>query len=223
MRKTEPSGGTGTGMRRTISSDVLKAATNDEHNLHNRSIIFDITASPKHGKILRIVQENTTEEASSFTQQMINDGEIVYEHTDTEALVWSVQDSFTFSVSSPPAVLEMQVFIIRVSYEISDPSRSTRLIANTGASVVEGGNVKIDKSKLDGSNLLARLPESQRPFYEVWFQVTSLPKHGVIVVGDRNITKEKPNFSQYIISKFGVTYIHNGAESSTDDFTLPPG
>ncbi|XP_077141265.1 chondroitin sulfate proteoglycan 4-like [Ranitomeya variabilis] len=208
------------GMRRTISSDVLKAATNDKNNLHNRSIIFYITASPKHGKILRIVQENTTEEASSFTQQMINDGEIVYEHTDTEALVWSVQDTFTFSVSSPPAVLEMQVFLIRVSYEISDPSRSTRLIANTGASVVEGGNVKLDKSKLDGSNLLARLPESQRPFYEVWFQVTSLPKHGVIVVGDRNITKEKPNFSQYIISKFGVTYVHNGAESSTDDFTF---
>ncbi|KAM4052299.1 chondroitin sulfate proteoglycan 4-like [Anomaloglossus baeobatrachus] len=208
------------GMRRTISSDILKAATNDENNLHNRSISFDVTTSPIHGKILRIVEENTTEEASSFTQQMINDGDIVYEHTDTEALVWSMQDSFTFSVTSPPAVLEMQMFLITVSYEIDDPSRSTHLLANTGASVVEGGRVQIDKSKLDGSNLLARLPESQRPFYEVWFQVTSLPKHGVIVVGDRNITKEKPNFSQFIISKFGITYAHDGAESSTDHFTF---
>ncbi|KAM3939786.1 chondroitin sulfate proteoglycan 4-like [Leptodactylus fuscus] len=208
------------GMRRTISSDILKAVTNDENNSKNRSITFDITTSPKHGKILKIVQENMTEEASSFTQQMIDEGKVLYEHTDTEALVWSTQDSFIFSVSSPPAVLETQVFLITISYEVNDPSRYTRLIANTGAPVVEGGRVQIDKSKLDGSNLLARLPESQRSFYEVWFQVTSLPKHGVIVVGDRNITKEKPNFSQYIINKFGITYVHDGAEAPTDDFTF---
>ncbi|XP_040277174.1 chondroitin sulfate proteoglycan 4-like [Bufo bufo] len=208
------------GMGRTISSDVFKAVTNDENSSNNRSITFDITSSPSHGKILKFVQENTTEEASSFTQQMIDEGKILFQHTDAEALVWSMQDSFTFTVSSPPAVLEMQVFLITISYEISDPSRYTRLIANTGASVVEGGKVQIDKSKLDGSNLLARLPESQRSFYEVWFQVTSLPKHGVIVVGDRNITKEKPNFSQYIVSKFGITYFHDGAESPTDDFSF---
>ncbi|KAG8598906.1 hypothetical protein GDO81_002793 [Engystomops pustulosus] len=208
------------GMRRPISSDVLKAITNDENNSNNRSITFDITISPKHGRVLKIVHENTTEETSSFTQQMIDEGTILYEHSDTEALVWSMQDSFTFTVSSPPAVLVMQVFLITISYEVNDPSRNTRLIANTGASVLEGGKVQIDKSKLDGSNLLARLPESQRSFYEVWFQVTSLPRHGVIVVGDRNITKEKPNFSQYIINKFGITYVHNGAEAPTDDFTF---
>ncbi|KAG9488246.1 hypothetical protein GDO78_007836 [Eleutherodactylus coqui] len=208
------------GMRKTISSDVLKAVTNDENNSNNRSITFDITTSPKHGKILKSLQENVTLAASSFTQQMIDDGKILYEHTDTEDLVWSMQDSFTFTVSSPPAVMEMQVFLITISYDIIDPSRQTRLIANTGASVMEGGKVQIDKSKLDGSNLLARLPESQRSFYEVWFQVTSLPKHGVIVVGDRNITKEKPNFSQYIISKFGIAYVHDGAESPTDNFTF---
>ncbi|XP_075695896.1 chondroitin sulfate proteoglycan 4-like [Rhinoderma darwinii] len=207
------------GLRRTISSDVLTAVTND-NNPSNRSITFHITTSPKHGKILKFIQENATEEASSFTQEMINEGKILYEPTLTEALVWSMQDSFTFTVSSPPAVLEMQVFLITVSYEISDPSRFTRLTANTGASVVEGGKVQIDKTKLDGSNLLARLPESQRSSYEVWFQVTSLPKHGVIVVGDRNITIEKPNFSQYIISKFGITYVHDGAELPTDNFTF---
>ncbi|XP_069819144.1 chondroitin sulfate proteoglycan 4-like [Dendropsophus ebraccatus] len=208
------------GMRRTISSDVLKAVTNDENNANNRSVTFDISSSPKHGKILKFVQENDTEEVSSFTQQMINEGKIIYEHTDTEALVWSMQDSFTFTVSSPPAILEMQVFLMTISYEINDPNRYSRLIANTGASVVEGGKVQIDKSKLDGSNLLARLPESQRSFYEVWFQVTSLPQNGVIIVGDRNITKEKPNFSQYIINKFGITYVHDGAELATDDFTF---
>ncbi|XP_063818003.1 chondroitin sulfate proteoglycan 4-like [Pseudophryne corroboree] len=208
------------GKRRVISSDVLKAVTNDDGSLNNRTIRFDVSSPPKHGRIIRLGQQNTTEEVSSFTQLMVDEGVIMYEHTDTEVLVWSTQDSFTFTVSSSPAVLEKQVFLITVSYEVTDPGWHSRLIANTGASVVEGGKVQIDKSKLNALNLLARLPESQRASYEVWFQVISLPRHGVIVVGDRNITKEKPNFSQYIVSKFGITYLHDGAESPTDNFTF---
>ncbi|XP_075040120.1 chondroitin sulfate proteoglycan 4-like [Mixophyes fleayi] len=208
------------GKRRIISSDVLKAVTNDEGRLNNRTITFEVSSPPKHGRLLKLGPQNTTEEVSRFTQLMVDDGIIMYEHTVTEALVWSTEDSFTFTVSSSPVVLEKQVFLITISYEIYDPSRNTRLVANTGASVMEGGKVQIDKSKLNALNLLARLPESQRASYEVWFQVTSLPKHGVIVVGDRNITKEKPNFSQYIVSKFGITYLHDGAESPTDNFTF---
>lgn len=45
---------------------------------------------------------------------------------------------------------------------------------------------------LDASNLLFKLPKSQCSSYEVWFQVTSLPHHGTIMVGERNITTEKP-------------------------------
>ncbi|MEE6458212.1 hypothetical protein FKM82_000218 [Ascaphus truei] len=149
---------------------------------------------------------------------MVDEGIIIYDHTDKVALLWNTQDSFTFTAASPPAVLESQLFLITISYEVNDPDRQSRLIANTGAVVEEGGKVIIDKSKLDASNLLVKLPESQRTSYEVWYQVTLLPKHGMIVVGDRNITKEKPNFSQYIINKFGITYVHDGMESLTDNF-----
>ncbi|KAM9331003.1 chondroitin sulfate proteoglycan 4-like [Gastrophryne carolinensis] len=207
------------GTRRVISSDVLKAITNDENDMNNRTITFHVTHPPKHGRILKMTEQNMTE-VTSFSQSMIDEGMILYEHTDTEALVWSSQDSFIFTVSSPPAMLENQKFFFTVSYETTDPSRLTRLVANNGASVTEGGRILIDKSKLDASNLLARLPESQRSAYEVWYQVTILPKHGVIIVGDRNITKEKPNFSQYIINKFGITYAHDGAEWPVDNFTF---
>lgn len=88
----------------------------------------------------------------------------------------------------------------------------------TGAEVTEGESVIIDESKLDATNLMSKLPTPQRSSYEVWFQVTSLPQHGVIVVGERNLTKEKPNFSQFIIKKYGITYKHDNSETTQDSF-----
>ncbi|XP_063312466.1 chondroitin sulfate proteoglycan 4-like [Pelobates fuscus] len=208
------------GTKKGISSDVLKAVTNDEDNMRNRTVTFTVVSPPKHGQIVKLTTPNRTEEVSSFTQEMVNDGLILYDHTDRESVVWSTQDSFSFTVSAPPAVLISQVFLITVSYDISDPKRSTQLVANTGATVEEGGKSLITKSMLDASNLLVKLPESQRPSYEVWYQVILMPSHGVIIVGDRNITKEKPNFSQYIINKFGITYLHDGSESLSDNFTF---
>lgn len=37
-------------------------------------------------------------------------------------------------------------------------------------------------------------------------------------MGERNITRDKPHFSQYIINKFGITYVHDDSESLTDHF-----
>ncbi|KAM8960862.1 chondroitin sulfate proteoglycan 4-like [Pelodytes ibericus] len=208
------------GTQRTIFSDVLKVVTNDEGNTGNRTITFNVAISPKYGRILKVGAQNTSEEVSSFTQAMVDEGLIMYDHTNKDSLVWTTQDSFTFTATSPPAVLTSQVFLITISYEFNDPERQTHLVANTGASTEEGGSVLIDKSKLDASNLLAKLPEPQRPFYEVWYQVVAMPSHGRIIVGDRNITKEKPNFSQYIVNKFGIIYVHDGSETLKDNFTF---
>lgn len=86
--------------------------------------------------------------------------------------------------------------------------------------MTEGEKVLIDKAKLDASNLMAKLPEVQRHSYEVWYQVKSLPQHGVIIVGERNLTKEKPKFSQYILNKFGITYQHDNSETTYDNFVF---
>lgn len=84
--------------------------------------------------------------------------------------------------------------------------------------VTEGESVVIDESKLDASNLMSKLPTPERSSHEVWFQVLSLPQHGVIVVGERNLTKEKPNFSQFILNKYGITYLHDNSETTRDSF-----
>uniref|UniRef100_A0A6G1RGK0 FRAS1 related extracellular matrix 3 n=1 Tax=Hypotaenidia okinawae TaxID=2861861 RepID=A0A6G1RGK0_9GRUI len=144
----------------------------------------------------------------------------MYEHLQAESVGWSAEDFFTFTVFSPPSALDLQVFHIVISYGITRHDRNSRLLANTGAIVQEGGRVLINKTNLDASNLLFKLPEIQRSMYEVWYQVVSLPQHGMIVVGERNVTKEKPNFSQYILNKYGIVYVHDNSESLTDNFTF---
>uniref|UniRef100_A0A669QD79 Laminin G domain-containing protein n=1 Tax=Phasianus colchicus TaxID=9054 RepID=A0A669QD79_PHACC len=208
------------GSRKPISQHDLKAVTSDVTNAGNRTITFTILVSPKLGRLIRTNSDNTTQEIVSFTQSMVNEGVIMYEHSEAESADWSAEDFFTFTVSSPPSALDPQMFHIVISYEIPRHDRNSRLLSNTGTVVQEGGRILINKTHLDASNLLIKLPEVQRSMYEVWYQVVSLPHHGVIIVGERNVTKEKPNFSQYILNKFGIVYVHDNSESLMDNFTF---
>uniref|UniRef100_A0A4W2FKR1 Chondroitin sulfate proteoglycan 4-like n=1 Tax=Bos indicus x Bos taurus TaxID=30522 RepID=A0A4W2FKR1_BOBOX len=208
------------GSVKPLSSRDLRAVTNDVDSAGNRTITFTVIRSPRLGRLLRVNSDNSTEDVSVFTQNLVSEQLILYQHMDWENMGWTAEDSFTFTVSSPPAALVPEEFHITISYEINEPGRQSRLLANTGAVVKEGDKVLIDQSKLDASNLLLKLPKSQRSLYEIWFQVTSLPHHGTLMVGERNITKRKPNFSQYIINTFGVTYLHDDSESLADNFTF---
>ncbi|XP_066194604.1 chondroitin sulfate proteoglycan 4-like [Sylvia atricapilla] len=208
------------GSRKPISQHYLKAVTNDVTNAGNRTITFVVVTSPKLGRLIRVDSDGITQEIFSFTQSMVDEGVIMYEHLHAESADWSAEDFFTFTVSSPPSALDIQMFHVVISYEIDRHDQNSRLLANTGAIVQEGGRVIINKTNLDASNLLVKLPDVQRSMYEVWYQVLSLPQHGMIVVGERNITKEKPNFSQYVLDKFGMMYIHDNSESLNDNFTF---
>ncbi|GCC20476.1 hypothetical protein chiPu_0019036 [Chiloscyllium punctatum] len=205
------------GTLKRIKSEDLKAITNDD-NTRNRIIMYSLVSFPKLGRVVKVDTDNVTHEETNFTQTMVNEGLIAYEHTHADAMGWTAEDSFTFIVFSPPASLEPQEFHVTISYV--NTGHSSCLFANTGAAVSEGERVLIDKFKLDASNLLVKLPESERSFYEVWYQVTALPNHGVIVVGERNITKQKPYFSQFILNKYGITYVHDDSESLKDNFTF---
>ncbi|NXM66022.1 CSPG4 protein, partial [Serilophus lunatus] len=208
------------GSRKPISQHDLKAVTNDVTNAGNRTITYMIVTFPKLGRLIRVNPDDTTQEILSFTQSMVDEGVIMYEHLHAELTTWRAEDFFTFNVSSPPSALDLQVFHIVISYEITRHDWNSRLLANTGAVVQEGGRVLINKTNLDASNLLIKLPDVQRSMYEVWYQVVCLPQHGMIAVGERNITKEKPNFSQYVLNKFGIVYIHDNSESLNDSFTF---
>ncbi|KAK2837883.1 hypothetical protein Q5P01_015095 [Channa striata] len=203
-----------------ITNEDLRAATNDIHNTSNRIITFNVVRLPKLGRLVTRQPDNSTIDITTFTQDMVNKKEVVYIQTPIESVGWEAMDSMTFSVSSPPTSLDSQTFKIDISYENTGPEHNTVLLANKGAAVTEGESVVIDKYKLDATNLMSKLPSTQRSSYEVWFRVTSLPQHGVIVVGERNLTEEKPNFSQFIINKYGITYKHDNSETTRDSFVF---
>ncbi|KAM9742906.1 chondroitin sulfate proteoglycan 4 [Menidia menidia] len=208
------------GSSRAITNEHLQAVTNDMSNTSKRIITFNVIQHPKLGRFVTRQPDNSTLDVSTFTQEMVDRKEVVYIQTSIESVGWEAMDSMAFSVASPPASLDSQIFRIDISYENTGPEHSTVLLANTGAEVTEGESVVIDKSKLDASNLMSKLPTPQRSSHEVWFQVTSLPQHGVIVVGERNLTKEKPNFSQFILNKYGITYKHDHSETTSDEFVF---
>ncbi|XP_072107890.1 chondroitin sulfate proteoglycan 4 [Mobula birostris] len=199
-----------------INSEHLKAVTNDE-NIENHAIIYTLVDFPKLGRVVKVELDNITQ-VPNFTQSMVDESTIAYEHTHSKDVAWSTEDSFQFVVHSSPASLEPQHFHITITYDVA--GRSSCLLANTGAVVTEGEKVLIDKFKLDASNLMVKLPESKHSLYEVWYQVITLPAHGVIIVGERNITQQKPYFSQFIVNKYGITYLHDDSESLKDNFVF---
>ncbi|XP_072520905.1 chondroitin sulfate proteoglycan 4 [Salminus brasiliensis] len=203
----------------TISKEVLKAVTNDDKGDANRTIRFTVVNPPIFGKLVSVQADKSMTEISSFTQEMLDEGEVAYEQK-VDSVEWASLDKFTFTVSSPPASLDAQTFDIDISYENAGPGRSSLLLKNTGAVVTEGDKVAIDKTMLDASNLLTKQPEPRRHSYDVWYQVKSLPQHGVIIVGERNLTKEKPYFSQFILNKYGITYHHDDSETTHDHFVF---
>ncbi|XP_017563613.1 chondroitin sulfate proteoglycan 4-like [Pygocentrus nattereri] len=207
------------GSSNLISVEDLLIVTNDYEDIHgNRTIIYSVTSPPKLGRLVRTQEDNSTEakQISTFTQNMVKAGIILYEHT--EPVGWAATDSFIFTAFSPPASLPPHTFTIYISYDNTGPEHRTVLLANSGAVVAEGSRVTIDKSKLDASNLLGKLPEEERHSYEIWYGVTILPHYGTIVVGERNLTREKPNFSQFILNKYGITYVHDDSETTSDIF-----
>ncbi|MED6261924.1 hypothetical protein ATANTOWER_012006, partial [Ataeniobius toweri] len=208
------------GSSRPITNEDLQAVTNDVANPSNRTITFNMVRHPKLGRLARKQSDNSTVDISTFTQDMVDRKEVIYIQTPIELVGWEAVDSITFSVMSPPASIDSQTFKIDISYENKQPEHNTVLIKNTGAEVTEGESVVIDEYKLDASNLMSKLPTPERSSYEVWFQVTDLPQHGVIVVGERNLTQEKPNFSQFIVTKYGIVYSHDNSETTHDSFVF---
>ena len=55
--------------------------------------------------------------------------------------------------------------------------------------MAEGGTVTIDRSKLDASNLLAKVPEIQRKDHQIMYRVISQPRHGVLSIRGHNLTR----------------------------------
>lgn len=156
--------GTFKGSVTPLSEQHLLAATNQDRDLQrNQSVVFTVTVPPKLGRLVQRLPDNSTQNVSTFTQGMVgprlvprllffaaegellsllvpcqvNEGVILYDQKMPESVGWSAEDSFSFTVSSPPAFLPPHTFTILISYQAnehrSDPHPKTRLLSNEGA------------------------------------------------------------------------------------------
>lgn len=66
----------------------------------------------------------------------VNDGVILYDQNKPESVGWSAADTFSFTVSSPPAFLPPHTFTILISYQANEHhdnlQHRTRLLNNAG-------------------------------------------------------------------------------------------
>ncbi|XP_055009166.1 LOW QUALITY PROTEIN: chondroitin sulfate proteoglycan 4-like [Boleophthalmus pectinirostris] len=204
-----------------ITAQQLQVVSSDMSR--NHSVTFAVTTPPKLGRLVQRLSDNSTRNISTFTQNMLNAGQVLYQQNKPEMVGWSATDTFSFSVSSPPAFLPPHTFSILISFQANehhDQSYKTKLLNNAGAVVAEGGKVKIDRSKLDATNLIMKLPDAEQKGHYIMYSVVSLPKHGVLSIQGQNLTRDKPDFSQATLNKHGITYFHDDSETTSDSFTF---
>uniref|UniRef100_A0A8C6P560 Chondroitin sulfate proteoglycan 4ba n=1 Tax=Nothobranchius furzeri TaxID=105023 RepID=A0A8C6P560_NOTFU len=226
----------------TISTRNFTVGSNldirDDHE-----VIFKLDEAPKFGAVYH--NETSVE---SFTLADMKDQLISYKHGDSRHLAdhfcltvktkgLQVTERVAVKVyleshQRPPIVQHREALLVeegkpvkidetKLEVSVSVKNFAAKNLGFTNVEkfhVAEGESVVIDEHKLDASNLMSKLPAPLRSSHEVWFQVTSLPQHGVIIVGERNLTKEKPTFSQFILNKYGITYQHDNSETTQDSF-----
>lgn len=158
-----------------------------------------------------------------LTFSQLNEGVILYDQNKPESVGWSAADTFSFTVSLPPAFLPPHTFTFLISYQANEhhdsPQHKTRLLNNAGttafqtnkrlvprgisfkddciyvcvyhagAVVAEGGRVTIDRSKLDASNLLGKIPVSHRKDHHIMYRVISFPRYGILSIRGHNLAR----------------------------------
>ena len=89
-----------------------------------------------------------------------------------------------------------------------------------GLDVVQGQSKVIDSSRLDASNLLASLPESERGTQDVLYKVKEFPVHGRLTLGGVDLTHDAPYFLQEDVNSGDLEYQHGDSGASSDSFSF---
>ncbi|KAJ3605282.1 hypothetical protein NHX12_027332 [Muraenolepis orangiensis] len=106
----------------TVSEEALRVVIDDDGDLTGSpSAVFTVTAAPRLGSLEERLADNSTRPVSTFTQGMVNDGVILYNQNLPEAVGWSAEDSFLFTVSAPPASLTPHTFSILIIEHSTPP------------------------------------------------------------------------------------------------------
>ena len=180
-----------------------------------REFYYHVLTSPRFGIIMDAVGGH---QVTNFTQEQINNQQIVYKHTALDR--YETNDTVNFIVSTDlaePVNVSLNVSIIL-------KSSSTGYLAASGSlNVDEGGTVCLNDSILDASNILYEVwknNDQSIALYKLYIQyvIASHPSAGTLMSGNVSIGEYFEHSD--VKNSTGVCYHHNGSETTSDYFSV---
>ncbi len=170
----------------------------------NNALVYTVTSAPANGQI-RV----NGFPSGSFTQQDINDGDVVFIHDGSPTL----SDSFDFTVSDGTTTLAADTFNITVN-PINDAPEITGARAHVDAAMT---------TVITSADLQATDEETADPNLLV-FTIMSAPVEGQLEL-TTNPGVAVGTFTQADIDNGDLVYVHTGASDVIDsfDFTVSDG
>uniref|UniRef100_A0A3Q3WF96 Calx-beta domain-containing protein n=1 Tax=Mola mola TaxID=94237 RepID=A0A3Q3WF96_MOLML len=155
-----------------------------------------------------VLTDSTNTEVTEFTQAQINHHKISYGPPDVELGITPHIVQFRYTVEDTAGNSVEGALTIYLQPVNNKPPQ----ITNTGFTVFEHGMHIISTAELDATDLDT---ESQH----ITFTLSQPPKHGHVQVALDDLEK-KGVFTLEDISERKISYIHGGAETTSDEFQL---
>lgn len=191
-----------------IDSNMLMAVHSE---LRSNEIIYTIIDQPKYGIIKYLKTLNQSEERNRFSQQDINNGQILYENlkliSDSNEYEDNCFDSITFNIGNDLFNLTKLTFYIELI-----PKFIT--LATTNITVNEGNMTVLTRKHI-------HLTHSYYNKYVDEFIVVEESKYGTIsMIGPDNIKLSTKTFTSKQLDDGKIFYQHDSSEYEKDWFTL---
>ena len=168
----------------------------------DNNLVYTITSGPANGQLEYVTSPGTA--ITSFTQADLAAGLVQYVHNGSE----TTSDSFTFSLSDGGTTLTGNTFNIGVNPVNDAPILAT----NTSATVAEGATTTITTAQLN-------VTDADTPDSNLVYTVVSSPANGQLQLST-NPGVSITSFTQADIAAGRVQYVHNGSETTSDNFTF---
>lgn len=198
----------------TLNDTYLKASSTGSTDAQ---ITYRLLSLPTNGSI----KLNGTPLAllGSFTQADINAGKVTFQHNGSEDFT----SSFTFDVSNGSQITSVQTFNIDVLPQNDTPVAGQGEVVklNEGATIVLNGSSKNHITLVDSDNDSSDKTSGYAADNTLSFKVTALPTHGTLKLNGVDVTVNQL-ISKADLDSGKLTYIHDGSENYTDNFTIVP-
>nr|XP_056722014.1 chondroitin sulfate proteoglycan 4 [Euleptes europaea] len=174
-----------------------------------QDIVYTVTIPPLSGFLVALSQGPTSEEPpnldpiQSFTQEDINEGKVLYLHSNPEIQ----SDQFTVDITAngvdtlEGVVVSLEILPISIPLEVHN------------ITVLEGSTRAVSMDVLN-------IPSTYFSALNVEFIVLKGPEHGILQNTERPEEGNLLAFSWFEVEQQLIHYVHDGSESFADGFTV---